>query len=239
MTARLRLIAGPNGSGKTTLTNSIREKLGEKFGIYVNADDMERSLREHLTLDLSGYGIAVTPEDFRHFFNAHALRNKAEAEWKMLGTLLTLLQPLPDLSYFPILLADFIRERLLAGGASFTLETVMSDAGKVDLLRRAQRQGYRTYLYYVCVEDPLVNVDRVADRVSNAGHGVPTEKILDRYRRSLENAVHALPYTNRAYFWDNSGTRHRYVAEVTDASIVNIVTDDIPYWLQEYILDKF
>ena len=39
MKSRLRLIAGPNGSGKTTLTTSIREKLGDKFGIYVNADD--------------------------------------------------------------------------------------------------------------------------------------------------------------------------------------------------------
>ena len=199
---------------------------------------MEKSLRERLTLDFTAYDIAPAAEDFDRFYSTHPLFEKAKVEWAVLGELFTLLQPLPAVTYFPTLLADFIREQLLQDGASFVFETVMSDTGKIDLLKRAQEKGYRTYLYYICIDDPLVNVDRVADRVTKAGHSVPTDKILDRYNRSLANSLTALQYTNRAYYWDNSGTSHKYLAEITDATEVDLAVDAIPYWFEEQILNK-
>lgn len=84
----------------------------------------------------------------------------------------------------------------------------------------------------------MVNIDRVADRVSKAGHSVPNEKILDRYNRSLANAVQAIPFTNRAYFWDNSGIRHKYLGEITQADSIELAVDDIPYWFEEFVLNK-
>lgn len=130
MISRLRLIAGPNGSGKTTLTTSIREKLGDKFGIYINADEIERTLREHLTLDFTSYGMSPDSGKFNQFYTAHPLVSRAQIEWMIIDTLFTLVEPLPAATYFPTLLADCIREQLLEVGASFAFETVMSDAGK-------------------------------------------------------------------------------------------------------------
>jgi len=40
---RLRIFAGPNGSGKTTLKNVLEK---EYLGVYVNADDIEKELKE-------------------------------------------------------------------------------------------------------------------------------------------------------------------------------------------------
>ena len=238
MPPRLRLIAGPNGSGKTTLTNTIREKLSGRFGIYVNADDMQRLLKERQTLDFGEYSIQTTKEEFATFYKQHPLAPQAVLHWDLLDTLFIALEPLPELTYFPTLLADFIREQLLKQGVSFVFETVMSDAGKVALLQRAQAAGYRTYLYFVCIEDPMVNIDRVADRVRNAGHHVPKEKILDRYNRSLQNAVKAIPFTNRAYFWDNSGTSHELIAEITDAEEIELQSETVPSWFEERILNQ-
>ena len=250
MKSRLRLIAGPNGSGKTTLTNSIRQKLDEKFGIYINADEIEKSLRDRLTLDFSDYSIAPNAEEFNQFYLSHPLYDRAITEWQILDTLFMLLKPLPKATYFATLFADFIREQLLRTGASFAFETVMSEAGKVDLLKRAKAMGYRTYLYYVCIDDPMVNVDRVADRVSKAGHNVPVEKIVSRYHRSLSNAVSALPFTNRAYFWDNSGTSHKYLGEITESPEpgenldstsywnIDIAVDELPFWFEDQILNQ-
>lgn len=238
MQSRLRLIAGPNGSGKTTLTNSIREKLGDKFGIYVNADDIESALRATQTLDLSAYGLDCSAEEFEKFYNSHALYPRAQVVWTILDNLFLLRQPLSPATYFTTLFADFIREQLLARGASFAFETVMSEAGKVELLKRAQEKEYRTYLYYVCIEDPLVNVDRVAGRVLRKGHNVPKEKIIDRYHRSLGLLMPAIKRTNRAYLYDNSGTVHELVAEVTDGRKIAFDTSFVPFWFEDYVLNK-
>lgn len=238
MPPRLRLIAGPNGSGKTTLTTSIREKLGEKFGIYINADEMERSLRENQTVNFRDYGVDVVDAAFRDFYESHPLFAKSPVGWELVDGLFILKEPLPEATYFPTLMADFIRENLLKNGASFAFETVMSDAGKIDLMRRAQELGYRTYLYYVCIEDPLVNVDRVADRVKSKGHNVPTERILDRYQRSLTHLLPAIRNSNRAFLYDNSGTAHIIVAEITDGSKIEFDLSFIPFWFEDYVLNK-
>jgi len=76
-------------------------------------------------------------------------------------------------SYFASVAADFIRHKLLASGVSFTFETVMSSADKVSFLRKAQRHGFRTYLYFVATEDPIINISRVHNRVRLGGHPVP------------------------------------------------------------------
>ena len=41
---RLRMFAGPNGSGKTTVKNTLG-KPESWFGMYINPDDLEASIR--------------------------------------------------------------------------------------------------------------------------------------------------------------------------------------------------
>lgn len=235
---RLRLIAGPNGSGKTTLTNTIRQKLGDHLGLYINADDIEVALRNRLVFDFSEMGLSPNERSFRDFYEAHPLREKSEVEWGITGNLFFLLAPLPQWTYFPTLFADFVREALLKEKVSFVFETVMSDAGKISLLQRAQAAGYRTYLYYVCLEDPLMNVARVADRVQKDGHAVPEAKIIDRWSRSLNHLLPAVRHCNRSYFWDNSGAEHVFVGQIANGELELENPAFVPAWLDAFLLQK-
>jgi hypothetical protein len=89
-------------------------------------------------------------------------------------------------SYLSSVASDFIRQKLMEQNISFTLETVMSHPGKVDLLAQAQAAGYRTHLYFVATDDPAINISRVRSRVELGGHDVPKDRIEARYHRSLE-----------------------------------------------------
>lgn len=116
----------------------------------------------------------------------------------------------------------------------------MSHPGKVELLRQAQLNGYRTYLYYIATDDPDINISRVRNRVKLGGHPVPEDKIISRYHRSLELLMSAIRCTNRAYIFDNSGHQmdRAWLAEVTDGSVIELKTDQIPAWFRRAVLDQ-
>lgn len=107
-------------------------------------------------------------------------------------------------AYFASVAADFIRQKLIERLKSFTFETVMSFPDKIEVLSKAQSKGYRTYLYYVATENPEINISRVRYRVSRGGHSVPEDKIVSRYKRSLDLLKQAIKFTHRAYIFDNS-----------------------------------
>ncbi len=55
----MRVVAGPKGSGETTILQELRP---EWVGIFVNADDIERELRDsNGTLDLGRLGVTGSP----------------------------------------------------------------------------------------------------------------------------------------------------------------------------------
>ena len=237
--SRLRMFAGPNGSGKSTIKALITPKL---LGFYVNPDEIEKEMRDFDAVDLNHYGIRTSQAEVFEFFNNSTLLEKAN-----------LLDEVHDLkfhddklsffnvgtnSYWASVTADFIRQKLLIVRASFTLETVMSSPDKVELLRNAQRLDYRTYLYFVATEDPIINVSRVGQRVRMGGHPVPEDKIVSRYYRSLNLLINAIKSTNRAYIFDNSGINHTLLAEITDGKMVETKVEPLPNWFKTYVLDR-
>ena len=124
--------------------------------------------------------------------------------------------------------ADVEKARFFSGEISVEF----SHPSKVSALEKANAAGFRTYLYYVATDDPEINADRVARRYSQGGHDVPREKIRSRYARSLENIPAAMPYLSRAYFFDNSGERMRYLASFSREEGMNLLVpaSDLPRW---------
>ena len=115
----------------------------------------------------------------------------------------------------------------------------MSSPDKVEFLQKAQKVGYRTYLYYVATEDPLINVSRVNYRVAMGGHPVPEDKIIARYHRSLDLLAQAVQSTDRAYIFDNSGREHLWIAEITNGKELEMKTSQMPAWFKKALWDKF
>ena len=200
-TPRLRMFAGPNGSGKSTIKSVIAPNL---LGVYINPDEIEKDIRQFDFLDLSAFGVRSSADDILGFFAASSLLAKAdlleEAAALRFNDNKLIFHDVAVNAYFASVAADFIRHKLLAAGVSFTFETVMSSPDKVAFLRKAQAQGFRTYLYYVATEDPEINISRVANRVRQGGHPVPQNKIVERYYRSLELLFEAVQYTTAPIF---------------------------------------
>jgi predicted ABC-type ATPase len=64
------------------------------------------------------------------------------------------------------LLADDARRECLGQGISFAFETVMSHPSKIEVLREARRRGYAVVIFFVALESPKLNVERVRQRVA-------------------------------------------------------------------------
>jgi len=237
------MFAGPNGSGKSTLKSYLPLPL---LGVYLNPDEMEAEIRQQQFLDFSAYGVTTTAAAVLAFFNHSPFLRDAglgEAAQQLTFTNHRLeFGAVKVNSYFASVASDFLRQKLMAEKTSFTLETVMSHPGKVELLAQAQAAGYRTYLYFVATDDPAINLSRVKSRVQLGGHPVPEDKIAERYHRSLALLMDAIRHTNRAYIFDNSGDnaagKHTWLAEITEGRELELKTDRMPAWFKRAVLDQ-
>lgn len=236
---RMRMFAGPNGSGKSTIKSVISPEL---LGVYINPDDIEKSIRDNGVLNLQTYGVSAAADEVLSFFQQSTLLAKAnlldESRCLKFSDNVLNFAEVAINSYYASVLADFMRHKLLESGISFTFETVMSSPDKVALLQKAQELGFRTYLYFVATDDPLINISRVQNRVRLGGHPVPEDKIVSRYARSLNLLMDAIRYSDRAYIFDNSSHESTWLAEVTDGEELELQTEQIPAWFKAAIWDK-
>jgi predicted ABC-type ATPase len=102
--------------------------------------------------------------------------------------------------------ADILREECIKAKQSFSFETVMSHPSKLEVLDRAREAGFFVQVFFIGIEDPRINVERVALRVAQGGHDVPIEKIEPRWRRSMDLAADAILRADQAFVFDNSDT---------------------------------
>jgi predicted ABC-type ATPase len=237
---RLRMFAGPNGSGKSTFKSIIPHELIE---IYINPDEIEKEIHEKGFLEFQPYRITTSPNEVLDFFTQSPLLKAMSllenAQCLRFNDEKLIFHEVEINAYFASVAADFIRNKLIQDNRSFTFETVMSNRDKIELLRKAQIRGYRTYLYYIATEDTQINISRVQNRVQMGGHSVPEDKIVLRYRRSLDLLMEAVQFTNRAYIFDNSAQEHILVAEITNGKALEMKTDLMPTWFRKALWDKF
>ena len=79
----MRIFAGPNGSGKSTLKSVIKPAL---LGVYINADDIEQTIRQEGALDLVRFAVDSTAVDAAAFLkNSHSSRKSVLTIFPLLG----------------------------------------------------------------------------------------------------------------------------------------------------------
>lgn len=108
--------------------------------------------------------------------------------------------------------ADALRRSLLGQGESFAFETVFSDpvGDKLGFLEEAAAAGYSVVLCFIGLEDAKLCEERVAMRVSQGGHDVPTEKLKSRFPRTMANLKAAIRVLPAVYVFDNSDLRRPF-----------------------------
>lgn len=134
------------------------------------------------------------------------------------------------------LLTDVLIEAFLGyGKLSFSFETVFSHPSKLRLFEKAKVIGFKTYLYFIATKAPDINLGRIVSRVKQGGHGVPDDKVVKRWRKSIENLRLALRLADRAFVFDNSGSEYYLLAEKKDGKLA-IELNSIPEWFHDIVL---
>ena len=123
--------------------------------------------------------------------------------------------------------ATALRERFIKMRKSFTFETVLSSERNLTLLKKARNAGYKIFLVYVLTNDVNINIKRVNERVQKGGHGVPEEKIISRYTKSLVNLSELIKIVDRAMIIDNSGEIPELIIEIKSGKAV---FHETKYW---------
>ncbi len=116
-----------------------------------------------------------------------------------------------ELNFEPYAAASgrFLRRELVNQRESFVFETVFSDpvGDKLSFLKQASAGGYTVVLCFIGVSGPKTSEERVAMRVSQGGHDVPTEKLAARYPRTLANLQSAIRGLPHVLIFDNDDLR--------------------------------
>ena len=242
---RLRIFAGPNGSGKTTLFEALAENYDT--GIFLNADYIEVELSTKGFIDLNRYGLSLTNDDFQNFLQTDRVKSlvtKSVADHHPIDITIkenVIVDIEKDKHHYEgALISAFIRFHLQQQHIDFCFETVMSHPSKIDELIEARENGYKVYLYFICIDDPEVNISRVENRVEKGGHDVPPEKISSRYYNTLSNLISAIEQADKCYLFDNSGQDFKLIAKINgDAMSLEIDPEKLPNWFLEYVLKYY
>lgn len=234
------MIAGPNGSGKSTLFDWLRLQpwASGYLSHYLNPDVLAADFGQYGSFDLGTLYPHVEETTLRNFISARAQeRGYSPPAFWIVGEVLHAAKS-ADYSALAAIICDFVREEWLARRRTFAFETVMAHESKVTLMRNALDAGYRTYLYYICTESPLINRERIGVRVAQGGHDVPSDRIFSRYARSLALLPRAVGCSTRAYLFDNSSQTHghRLIAEYESGALVSAVKH-VPAWFIEHVLN--
>ena len=128
-----------------------------------------------------------------------------------------------------------LRRELLVQRESFAFETVFSDpvGDKLSFLKDAVEQGYTVILCFIGISGPDVSEERVAMRVSQGGHDVPSDKLITRYPRTLANLQAAIRELPHVWVFDNDDLRRpfRKVAVFEQGTRISM-EKPVPNWLR-------
>lgn len=143
----------------------------------------------------------------------------------------------PDAVLNAAKLATELRYDCLEKDKDFVFETVFSADEKLEFVRKAKKAGFFIRFFFVCTENPTINVQRITKRFLEGGHEVPISKIISRYYKSLANAAQAIAIVDRAYIYDNSVEDElpKLLYRTTDGKIFKQYIENIPEWAKALI----
>ncbi|WP_034556735.1 zeta toxin family protein [Capnocytophaga sp. oral taxon 332] len=96
-------------------------------------------------------------------------------------------------------------DELLQKGETFAFETTLATKSYKQKIEWAQANGYEVTLLFFWLDSPNMAKERVAQRVAEGGHSIPTETIERRYHNGIANlfAIY-MDMVDICYIFDNS-----------------------------------
>jgi predicted ABC-type ATPase len=125
---------------------------------------------------------------------------------------------------------------LVQAGESFAFETTCAGRAYVPWLRQCRAQGWRITLLFLWLPTPQAAVERVARRVRQGGHRIPSEVVIRRWKAGIANMRDFyLPLADEAAIYDNSDVGRILIAERTPEAPL-VVYDAVRWAMIEKVL---
>ena len=105
-------------------------------------------------------------------------------------------------------------DELLQKGETFAFETTLATKSYKQKIEWAQANGYEVILLFFWLDSPNMAKKRVAQRVAEGGHSIPSETIERRYHNGITNlfAIY-INMVDICYIFDNSEGRKELIAQ--------------------------
>ena len=105
-------------------------------------------------------------------------------------------------------------DELLQKGETFAFETTLATKSYKQKIEWAQANGYEVILLFFWLDSPNMAKKRVAQRVAEGGHSIPSETIERRYHNGIANlfAIY-IDMVDICYIFDNSEGRKELIAQ--------------------------
>ena len=163
----LRVFAGPNGSGKSTLYNYLIQINACHSYYHINPDLIARDLGVSLNLD--NWPINFSHDELSRFLEMSPYNVLAGFSLSEAVTYherrISLKNNSFNNNYLAAAIADFLRLKMLQSDSSFSFESVFSHVSKIHEIENAKKANFKIYLYFVTTLNPLINMQRVKNRV--------------------------------------------------------------------------
>ncbi|MCU6796841.1 zeta toxin family protein [Paenibacillus sp. WQ 127069] len=112
----------------------------------------------------------------------------------------------------------------------FSIETTLSGGYVIRLMQEARANNFEITMFYVGLGDPNLNIERVAIRVRNGGHHIPSKDILHRHHSSIQNLLNHLDLVNYLLVVDNSALNGEIVLEADNGKL-KYQDPKLPKWV--------
>ncbi len=114
----------------------------------------------------------------------------------------------------------------------FSIETTLAGGNVIRQMREAKENGFEVVMFYVGLGDYRLNIERVAVRVKNGGHHIPSEDIIRRHYTSIENLLAHLDLIDYLVLIDNSESDGKIVLEAGPKSVIYRAAE-LPEWARK------
>lgn len=112
----------------------------------------------------------------------------------------------------------------------FSVETTLAGGNAIRLIREAKANGFEVTMFFVGLNDVRLNIERVAARVRNGGHHIPTEDIIRRQTTSMQNLLTNLRLIDHLIVIDNSGASGEIVLQA-ERNALKYRVESLPMWV--------
>ena len=105
-------------------------------------------------------------------------------------------------------------EQLVKNRVDFAIETTLASRNYFVKVKDWQAKGFEVNLIYFWLNDPLLAIERISDRVKKGGHSVPYEIVIRRYYRGIKNLFNY--FISNCDYWlvvDNSKESPEMISE--------------------------